>query len=73
MHGRAEISIDNQITYRYYYSCTLPEELPDEISISAFSSAREMTDDSLLYDSVSYEETGLSEETKMVRSTDSYK
>ena len=73
MHGRAEISIDNQITYQYYYSCTLPEELPDEISISAFSSAREMTDDSLLYDSFSYEETGLSEETKMVRSTDSYK
>ena len=60
MHGRAEISTDNQIVYQYYYSCTLPDKLPDEISISAFSSAKEVTD------------TDLSEATKMIRSIDEF-
>ena len=61
MHGRAEISMDNQITYQYYYySCRLPDKLPDEISISAFSSAKEVTD------------TDLSEATKMIRSIDEF-
>ncbi len=43
-----------------YYSCTLPDKLPDEISISAFSSAKEVTD------------TDLSEATKMIRSIDGF-
>ena len=60
MHGRAEISTDNQIVYQYYYSCTLPDKLPDEISISAFSSAKEVT------------YTDLSEATKMIRSIDEF-
>ncbi len=77
MHGRAEISIDNHITYQYYYSCTLPEELPGTICISAFSSAREVTETGILYgdlhnEAFSYEDTGLLEETKMVRNAEGF-
>lgn len=77
MHGRSEISINNQIAYQYYYSCVLPEELPDEISISTFSSAREVTDTDRLYDNLqnngfSYEDTSLSESTKMVRNAEGF-